>query len=95
MTSRYEPWDETRGAEIIAGLSHVEGGTLVILHALQEEFGCIDAAASCGIDCINSRFIHHASAAPAASSASATAAGPPTLRSSVLVRFIYRSCAQA
>jgi formate dehydrogenase subunit gamma len=41
MTSRYEPWDETRGAEIIAGLSHVEGGTLVILHALQEVFGYV------------------------------------------------------
>ncbi|UZE48915.1 formate dehydrogenase subunit gamma [Rhodopseudomonas sp. P2A-2r] len=41
MTSRYEPWDETRSAEIIAGLSHVEGGTLVILHALQEVFGYV------------------------------------------------------
>lgn len=41
MTSRYEPWDETRGAEIIACLAHVEGGTLVILHALQESFGYV------------------------------------------------------
>jgi formate dehydrogenase subunit gamma len=41
MTPVYEPWDAERGAEIIAGLSHVEGGTLVILHALQEAFGYV------------------------------------------------------
>lgn len=41
MTSVYEPWDETRGAEIIGALSHVEGGTIVILHALQEAFGYV------------------------------------------------------
>jgi formate dehydrogenase subunit gamma len=41
MTSVYEPWDPERGAEIIAGLSHVEGGTLVILHALQAAFGYV------------------------------------------------------
>ena len=41
MTSIHEPWDETRGAEIIAGLTHVEGGTLVMLHALQEAFGYV------------------------------------------------------
>lgn len=45
MTSIYEPWDETRGAEIIAGLTHVEGGTLVMLHALQEAFGYVPAPA--------------------------------------------------
>jgi formate dehydrogenase subunit gamma len=37
----YEPWDTDRGAEIIAGLAHVEGGTLVMLHALQEAFGYV------------------------------------------------------
>src|ERR1700739_3197730 len=34
-----EPWDEARGAEIIAEHAKVEGATLVILHALQEAFG--------------------------------------------------------
>ena len=41
MTSPYEPWDETRGAEIIAEHSNQEGATLVILHALQEAFGYV------------------------------------------------------
>jgi formate dehydrogenase subunit gamma len=41
MISAYEPWDTNRGAEIIASLSHVEGGTLVMLHALQEAFGYV------------------------------------------------------
>ncbi|MDB5503135.1 MAG: nuoE [Tardiphaga sp.] len=45
MTSVDEPWDETRGAEIIAGLQHVEGGTIVVLHALQEAFGYVPAPA--------------------------------------------------
>ena len=45
MTSRYESWDETRGAEIIAGLTDVEGGTIVMLHALQEVFGHVPEAA--------------------------------------------------
>jgi formate dehydrogenase subunit gamma len=36
-----EPWDAGRGAEIIAGYSHLEGPTLVILHALQEAFGYV------------------------------------------------------
>jgi formate dehydrogenase subunit gamma len=45
MMSVYEPWDEAHGAEIIAEHSHVEGGTLVILHALQEAFGYIPEAA--------------------------------------------------
>ena len=41
MTSVYEPWDETRGAEIIAQHDKLEGPTLVILHALQEAFGYV------------------------------------------------------
>src|SRR6201989_482090 len=41
MTQVYEPWDGTRGAEIIAGHAHLEGATLVILHALQEAFGYV------------------------------------------------------
>jgi formate dehydrogenase subunit gamma len=41
MMSAYEPWDTDRGAEIIASLKHVEGGTLVMLHAVQEAFGYV------------------------------------------------------
>jgi len=41
----YEPWDETRGAEIIAEHASQEGATLVILHALQEAFGYVPEAA--------------------------------------------------
>ena len=41
MTSIYEPWDATRGAEIIAQHTHPEGATLVILHALQQAFGYV------------------------------------------------------
>jgi formate dehydrogenase subunit gamma len=41
MVPVYEPWDAERGAEIIAGLTDVKGGTLVILHALQEAFGYV------------------------------------------------------
>ena len=37
----YEPWDAARGAEIIAEHTHLEGATLVILHALQETFGYV------------------------------------------------------
>ncbi len=37
----YEPWNATRGAEIIAEHARVEGPTLVILHALQEAFGYV------------------------------------------------------
>lgn len=36
-----EPWEDARAAEIIAGLAHKEGATLVILHALQEAFGYV------------------------------------------------------
>ena len=45
MTSPFEPWDESRGAEIIAEHSTQEGATLVILHALQDEFGYVDREA--------------------------------------------------
>jgi formate dehydrogenase subunit gamma len=41
MMSVFEPWDAARGAEIIAEHVHVEGGTLVMLHALQEAFGYV------------------------------------------------------
>jgi formate dehydrogenase subunit gamma len=41
MTTVYEPWDVARGAEIIAEHHHLEGATLVILHALQETFGYV------------------------------------------------------
>jgi formate dehydrogenase subunit gamma len=41
MAPVYEPWDATRGAEIIAEHSHLEGATLVMLHALQEAFGYV------------------------------------------------------
>src|ERR1700734_3108075 len=39
--SVYEPWDADRGAEIVAKYTHLEGATLVILHALQEAFGYV------------------------------------------------------
>jgi len=41
MTAAYEPWDEARGAEIIAEHGAHEGATIVILHALQEAFGYV------------------------------------------------------
>jgi len=41
MTAPYEPWDETRGAEIITEHTGLDGATLVILHALQEAFGYV------------------------------------------------------
>jgi formate dehydrogenase subunit gamma len=41
MAAAYEPWNADRGAEIIAEHSHLEGATLVILHALQEAFGYV------------------------------------------------------
>src|SRR6202042_2915449 len=37
----YEPWDTRRCAEIIAEPPHLEGATIVILHALQEAFGYV------------------------------------------------------
>jgi formate dehydrogenase subunit gamma len=45
VTSAYEAWTADRGAEIIAEHQHVEGGALVILHALQETFGYVPEAA--------------------------------------------------
>src|SRR5260221_2774938 len=41
MTSVYEPWNAVLGAAIIAEHTHLEGATLVILHALQEAFGYV------------------------------------------------------
>jgi formate dehydrogenase subunit gamma len=41
MNSISEPWDAERGAEIIAEHTHLEGATLVILHALQDAFGYV------------------------------------------------------
>jgi formate dehydrogenase subunit gamma len=41
MTAPCEPWDETRGSEIIAEHARLEGATLVILHALHEAFGYV------------------------------------------------------
>jgi formate dehydrogenase subunit gamma len=41
MMPVYEPWDADRGAEIIAEHAHLEGATLVILHALQAAFGYV------------------------------------------------------
>ncbi|WP_371423253.1 formate dehydrogenase subunit gamma [Tardiphaga sp.] len=37
----YESWSADRGAEIIESLSYVEGGVIVILHAMQEAFGYV------------------------------------------------------
>jgi formate dehydrogenase subunit gamma len=41
MAPVYEPWDTKRGEEIIAEHHHLEGATLVMLHALQEAFGYV------------------------------------------------------
>jgi formate dehydrogenase subunit gamma len=41
MAPVYEPWDTARGGEIIAEHAHLEGATLVILHALQGAFGYV------------------------------------------------------
>jgi formate dehydrogenase subunit gamma len=41
MADVYAPWNAARGAEIIAEHTHLEGATLVILHALQGAFGCV------------------------------------------------------
>lgn len=35
------PWDEAQARRIIAGLKELPGASLPILHALQEQFGCI------------------------------------------------------
>jgi formate dehydrogenase subunit gamma len=36
-----EAWDEERAREIVAGLRHLPGASLPILHALQEAFGYV------------------------------------------------------
>lgn len=41
----YPAWNQESARSIIAGLAHLEGATLPILHALQEEFGHVDAQA--------------------------------------------------
>ena len=41
MAPAYQPWSAERAAEIIAEHKTTEGATLVILHALQEEFGYV------------------------------------------------------
>ena len=41
MAPAYQPWSAERAAEIIAEHSAIEGATLVMLHALQEEFGYV------------------------------------------------------
>lgn len=43
--SSYEPWNADRAQQIIEELRHVEGGTIVILHALQGVFGYVPEAA--------------------------------------------------
>jgi formate dehydrogenase subunit gamma len=39
---RYEPWDPTRAAEVVAAHAHMDGACMPILHALQETFGYVD-----------------------------------------------------
>ncbi len=41
MNATYEPWSAERGAEIIDSLSHLEGGVVEILHAIQRAFGYV------------------------------------------------------
>ena len=41
----YSAWNEESARSIIAGLAHLEGATLPMLHALQDEFGYVDAKA--------------------------------------------------
>lgn len=41
----YPTWDEDGARLIVAGLAHLEGATLPILHALQDEFGYVDPKA--------------------------------------------------
>jgi formate dehydrogenase subunit gamma len=41
MAPAYQPWSAERTTEIIAERKAIEGATLVILHALQEEFGYV------------------------------------------------------
>ncbi len=41
----YPAWDQDEARSIVSGLAHLEGATLPILHALQEEFGYVDPQA--------------------------------------------------
>lgn len=41
----YPTWDDDNARLIITGLAHLEGATLPILHALQDEFGYVDPKA--------------------------------------------------
>jgi formate dehydrogenase subunit gamma len=41
----YRPWDQDTARSIVAGLVHLEGAALPILHALQDEFGHVDPQA--------------------------------------------------
>jgi formate dehydrogenase subunit gamma len=41
----YPTWDDDNARLIIAGLAHLEGAALPILHALQDEFGYVDPKA--------------------------------------------------
>lgn len=43
--AEYSAWSEDSARLIIAGLAHLEGATLPILHALQDEFGYVDPEA--------------------------------------------------
>jgi formate dehydrogenase subunit gamma len=45
MMAGYPAWDQDSAQLIVAGLAHLEGATLPILHALQEEFGHVDPQA--------------------------------------------------
>lgn len=38
---QYEPWEPARASDIIAGLTHKDGATLLMLHALQQAFGYV------------------------------------------------------
>lgn len=41
----YRMWDDDGARQIVGGLVHLEGATLPILHALQDEFGYVDPKA--------------------------------------------------
>ena len=41
----YPAWDQDSARMIVAGLAHLEGATLPMLHALQDEFGYVDPQA--------------------------------------------------
>lgn len=43
--AEFPAWDREVARRIVGGLVHLEGATLPILHALQDEFGYIDAEA--------------------------------------------------